>query len=77
MKVRTLKTLSHIGKLTWNELKPSFLSPLSLAYLLSCDHVITQLIRGPSATIRSTERTSRKFTHLLQSQLHITPLTVI
>lgn len=67
MKVKTLKTLSHVGKLTWNEIKPSLLSSVSLAYLLSCDHVITQLIRGPSATIRSTERMSRKFTRLLQS----------
>ena len=61
MKVRTLKTLSHVGKLTWNKLKPSLLSFLSLVYLLSCDHAA--FIRGPSATIRNTERTSRKFTH--------------
>lgn len=76
MKVRTLKTLSHVGKLTWNELKPSLLSSLSLVYLFSCVHAA--FIRGPSATIRNTERMSRKFTHLLQPQLHkSSPLTAI
>lgn len=54
--MRTLKTLSHFGKLTWNELKASLLSPLSLVYLLSCDHVITQLSPGDLVPLSGTQK---------------------